>query len=524
MRDVGQENRRKRLPWAGDVVGEDAGLRDFERLAFRAGVQVVDRQRRVVAHHVDRHGRLVGGRSVVVVDGVAETVEPAGPRVGRVGDHAGSWVDAQSSVLRAHGDRHRRRVDRAVAVGVVGDHVDAYGRVLIRRCDVAHGRRRFVAQDIDLHAGLVGGRSVVVVDGVPEAVAAAEPGVGRVGHGTGCRVDARAPVLGIPGHDDGRWVNRAVGIGVIGNDVNLHRTVLFSDSPIVLGPRGLIAQHLDIDPGLVRRDPCVVVDGVSEVVVSAFTGIGCVCHDAGGGVDADRSVLRVLGDDDGRWIDRAVAVGVVRQDIDVHRHVLIGDGTVIRGLRLLADRAHRNGDGGGRRAAFPVGDRIGECVDAVEPPLGVVLEPVLAALPHGPVVGLGERLDRQVITVRIAVVVEDGDPDPLVLLRYRFIIGRFRGLIAVVLSHPRSGDGFVNLHAPPRLDSDAGFLSGVVSVEREEDLACFVVVIALIELDSVEVRSGVRSDLESLRSVDDVFLCECRIEFEYPMAEGRLPS
>ena len=209
----------------GDIgvreIGGQVDGRGGAVLGHRNGRNGGRHGRRTIGAHRDRGH--VGDGAVVVLDRVAEGVLTAKVRAGRVSHHAGGWIDADRAGAGVLRDRHRGWIEGAVGVRVVGKHVDRYRLIAVNHNHVAVGHRGRI--DVDVDRGHVGDDAIVVLDGVSEAIQAGEVLNGRVGHQTRDRIDAGRAVARCM-HDGHRGrINGAVGVGVVGENINDRRLV-----------------------------------------------------------------------------------------------------------------------------------------------------------------------------------------------------------------------------------------------------------------------------------------------------------
>ena len=131
-------------------------------------------------------------------------------------------------------------------------------------------------------------------------------------------------------------IERAVGIKVICKDVN--RDGRATDGcKVVLGRGGNVKRNKD--GRLVRRRPVVVIDGVAKRV-ALETQTWCI-DDGAIRIDDDVSIAGRHGDGDGCWVECAVGIAVVLENVNRDRRAADSRGILDRSRRKV-DR-DRNG-------------------------------------------------------------------------------------------------------------------------------------------------------------------------------------
>ena len=141
---------------------------------------------------------------------------------------------------------------------------------------------------------------------------------------------------------DGRRIERAVGIAVIGQHVDRDGLIGIGRGAVVQRDRRIVRRaHRQRDGGLGRGRAFVIVDRVGQAVAtleSAIRGVG----DAAIGIDVEGAIGRSADDGDSVGIERAIGIAVIGQHVDRDGLTGIGRGAVIEGeggdVATAADR------------------------------------------------------------------------------------------------------------------------------------------------------------------------------------------
>ena len=224
-------------------------------------------------------------------------------------------------------------------------------------------------------------------------------GVGDVGAVVG---DRAMSWLG-HGLDDERVTVR---IGVVAQHVDRHRHVLVGGIGVVLGHGRIVHRKHGHLNGRERRASVSVARGVRERIDTVEPGIGSVEHVVA--VVDHGSMGRLRDGLDGQRV--AVGIVIVLEHIDRDRCVLVCAHAVVACVGGVVQGSDGDGHAGRRSSPVPVGDRVGEGVDAVEVGIRGVRDAV-SVVGDRAVVGLSRRLNGEAIAVWIGVVDQHVDID-----------------------------------------------------------------------------------------------------------------
>ena len=286
--------------------------------------------------------------------------------VGRRGiGHGAIGVHAGGAIARSVDHGHRGGVHAAVVqrIGVVGQHGDGHGRILIGGGCVIIGHRRVVHRiDRNEHRG-DGAEPLIVAHGVVEDIGAVEVRAGGVGDGA-VRVGHRRTVRWCHGHLHGTGHEHSAHRFIVLQHRDDHEGILVQEH-VIIHRQGEGVGHGDHQDGRVAQRRCrhsQVADAIRDRVVAyvvLIRGVG----DGAIGVGHRRTVVRSADDGDARCIHRRLIEQVVvvgphvgdERGVGQHVvHIIVGHGRIVH-------RRHDEGDGS--RIAEP--DRITELVGEV---------------------------------------------------------------------------------------------------------------------------------------------------------------
>ena len=340
------------------------------------------------------------GFAVSVTDGIGEGVGSDIATIGRIGQGTAAIVGNGSvGCLSETGNAERITVD----VAVIGQGRYDDRSVLVGACRIVSGDRWVIFRsDGDVDGRRVSS-AVSITDGVVESVAAAVVAIWRVGQSAIAVVSHRA-IRSLFERIDADGVS--VDVVVIGEHRDDDGAVLVGGCRVIIGCGGVIHwRNGDVDGGRVGSAVSVtdvVVEGVTAVIV-AVRHIGQSAIPVVG----DRSIQSLFEriDADGVSID----VIVIGEHRDADGAVLVDRCRIVIGGGVVIHRRNGDVDSGGVGSAISVTDGVVESVAAVVVPIRRVGQTAITVIGDRSARALREGIDAERITVRVTVIVQDGN-------------------------------------------------------------------------------------------------------------------